>query len=96
MYFIKRRFYISFLLLLCSPSLWAQQHLEMKGTAIIGNKELPKVLYIVPWKSAETISLATPPYISVLDEVLKPIERTTFKRQVNYYNELFPPTETRH
>lgn len=62
----------------------------MEGTSIIGNKELPNVLYIVPWKSAKPISLETPPFSSVLDDVLKPIDRSTFKQQVIYYNELYP------
>ena len=60
---------------MASANLYAQQRLEMEGTAIIGNKELPKVLYIVPWKSAERISLTTPPYRSVLDDALQPLDR---------------------
>lgn len=68
----------------------AQQRLEMEGTAIIGNKELPNVLYIVPWKSAEPVSMQAPPINSVLDDLLNPIERSTFKQQVNYFNELYP------
>lgn len=64
----------------------------MEGTSIIGNKELPNVLYIVPWKSARPIALESPPFDSVLDEVLKPIERSTFKQQVKYYNELYSST----
>lgn len=70
--------------------LGAQQRLDMDGTAIIGNKELPNVLYIVPWKSAEPVSMQAPPINSVLDDLLNPIERSTFKQQVNYYNELYP------
>lgn len=81
-----------FTLLLMPVSLFAQERIEMKGTSIIGNKELPKVLYIVPWKSAQNISLTTPPYRSVLDDALKPIERPAFQRQVRYYHELYPDT----
>ena len=68
----------------------AQQRLEMKGSAIIGNRELPKILYIIPWKSAEPVALKTPPFNSVLDEAFQPVERATFKRQLNYYNEVYP------
>ena len=68
----------------------AQERLEMQGTSIIGNKELPKVLYIVPWKSAPDIDLETPAYRSVLDEAMQPVERTSFQRQVNYYHRLYP------
>ena len=78
--------------LLTSPSITAQEKLDMEGTSIIGNKELPNVLYIVPWKSSKPIALQSPPFDSVLDEVLKPIERTTFKQQVKYYNELYSAT----
>ena len=71
----------------------AQDRIEMKGTSIIGNKELPKVLYIVPWKQAETIELSTPPFNSVLDDVLSPLERPAFQRQVRYYHDLHPAVE---
>ncbi len=87
------KYFLSFLLLLCFGSSLAQQRLEMEGTAIIGNKELPKVLYIVPWKAAEDIALTTPPYSSVLDEEIQPIERSTFNRQIKYYNDLYSTTE---
>ncbi len=76
--------------LLSTGILFAQDRIEMKGTSIIGNKELPKVLYIVPWKAAEDIDLKTPPFSSVLDEVLNPLERPAFQRQVQYYHELYP------
>ncbi len=66
------------------------QKLEMEGTAIIGNKELPKVLYIVPWKPAEKTEITTPPINSILDQALKPIDRKTFRRQVRYHQVLFP------
>jgi hypothetical protein len=35
----------------------AQEKLQMEGTEITGNKELPKVLYIVPWKSIERFDI---------------------------------------
>lgn len=68
----------------------AQQRLEMEGTAIIGNKELPKILYIVPWQTAETIHMDDPEYDSVLDQALRPIDRYSFRRRVNYYRHLYP------
>jgi len=75
---------------LFSSIAFAQQRLEMEGTAIIGNKELPNVLYIVPWKAAEPVTLQAPPINSVLDDILNPVARSTFQQQVNYYNELYP------
>jgi len=81
--------------LLPVTTIQAQQRLEMQGTAIIGNKELPKVLYIVPWKSAEPVALNTPPFNSVLNEAFQTIERSTFKRQINYYNSIYPVAENK-
>ena len=75
--------------LACVPAR-AQERLDMEGTAIIGNKELPKILYIVPWKSTETIAMDAPEYDSVLDQAPQPIDRDSFRRRVNYYRHLYP------
>jgi hypothetical protein len=76
------------MILSCSTSL-AEQRLEMDGTAIIGNKELPKVLYIVPWKSSEAVSMHTPAFNSVLDETFQVVERSSFKRELEYYDDIY-------
>jgi hypothetical protein len=78
----------------CIASVNAQEKLEMQGTAITGNKELPKVLYIVPWKSAERFDISTPPMISIMDQKLGPIERASFKRTVHYHDAIFAKTKT--
>ncbi len=83
------RVFISATLIL-SMSLMAQERLEMEGTSIIGNKELPKMLYIVPWKPAPKIDIPTPPIVSILDQPLQTIERNSFRRQVKYHQALFP------
>ncbi|SPE28539.1 conserved exported hypothetical protein [Burkholderiales bacterium] len=69
--------------LLASPVL-ADDRADMDRTKIIGNRELPKVLYIVPWKKPTPGELAGRPMKSVLDEVLAPIDRDVFRRQVRY------------
>ena len=38
------------LLLLTSYSAVAEDRIELRTTTIKGNKELPKILYVVPWK----------------------------------------------
>ncbi len=72
-----------------ATSVVAQQRLEMEGTSIIGNQELPKVLYIVPWKSTETVNFPSPPIESIMDQALKPLERNAFRRQVRYHDAIF-------
>ena len=63
---------------------WAQDRAEIDRTQIIGNRELPKVLYIVPWKKPVPGDLSSRPLESVLDEALAPVDRDVFRRQVRY------------
>lgn len=63
--------------------------LELGRTEITGNQELPKVLYIVPWKKADPGDLLGKPVNSLIDEVLAPIDREEFIRQVDYYGDLY-------
>jgi hypothetical protein len=56
---------------------------EMDRTQIIGNRELPKVLYIVPWKRPISGAMERP-VKSIIDEVLAPLDREVLRRQVRY------------
>ena len=62
----------------------AQDRADIDRTQIIGNRELPKVLYIVPWKKPLPGTLQGRPVQSVLDEALAPVDREVFRRQVDY------------
>lgn len=62
--------------------------MELGRTEITGNQELPKVLYIVPWQKSDPGDLMGRPVNTLLDEVLAPIDREEFIRQVEYYNDL--------
>ncbi len=61
-----------------------QDNIDLEGSKIIGNRELPKVLYIVPWKKPGPGDLSGKPMTSVMDEALSPLDRDVFRRQVNY------------
>ena len=62
--------------------------IDLDTTQITGNRELPKVLYIVPWKRPELGDLAGRPFNSLLDEVLTPVDRDVFRRENRYFNAL--------
>jgi len=62
--------------------------LELGRTEITGNQELPQVLYIVPWKKSDPGNLMGRPVNTLLDEVLAPLDREEFIRQVEYYKDL--------
>ncbi len=86
---IIREFLIALLLaLLIVPVGHAEERLDMEGTAIIGNQELPKVLYIVPWKPSELPDISEPPLQSLIDDALAPIDRAEFRREVLYHDAL--------
>lgn len=63
--------------------------LELDSTAVTGNQELPRVLYIVPWKTSGIGELSGKPVNSLLDEVLAPIDREVFQRQVRYFEQIY-------
>lgn len=66
-----------------SPA-FAEDRADLSSTKIIGNRELPKVLYIVPWKKPLHGDLSGRPLVSVLDEAMAPVDRDVFRRQVQY------------
>jgi len=67
--------------------------IELGRTEITGNQELPKVLYIVPWQKSDPGDLTGKPVNTLLDEVLAPIDRSEFIRQVDYYGDLYGKDE---
>lgn len=73
-----------------APKRGAVDRIELDTTEITGNRELPKVLYIVPWKRADLGDLQGRPVNSLLDEVLTPVDRDVFKRENRYYRALMP------
>jgi hypothetical protein len=69
-------------------------HLELDPTAITGNRELPKVMVIVPWKKADLGDLTGKPANSLLNEVLEPVDREVFRRELGYFEALETKPET--
>ncbi len=63
--------------------------IELSRTEITGNQELPKVLYIVPWQKSDPGDLIGRPVNTLLDEVLAPLDREEFVRQVDFYGDLY-------
>lgn len=56
---------------------------EMSGISIIGNHELPKTLFIVPWKNSE-VAVDTD-LTNTLNEGMQPVDKTVFLRELEYY-----------
>ena len=58
---------------------------ELSGISIVGNKEAPKSLFIVPWKSSE-LGVETGLASSLLNEDLKPVDKEVFERELEFYS----------
>jgi hypothetical protein len=63
----------------------ATDRLELGTATVTGDREQPKVMYIVPWKKSDIGDLAGKPMNSLVDEILAPVDRDVFKREVVYY-----------
>jgi hypothetical protein len=72
------------LLSCCAGVAVAQDRADIDTSKIIGNRELPKVLTIVPWKKPLPGALMGRPVQSVLDDALAPIDREVLGRQISY------------
>jgi len=57
---------------------------QLSGISIIGNKEAPKSLYIVPWKNSE-VGVRTSLISGLLDETMKPVDKDVFMRELEFY-----------
>jgi hypothetical protein len=67
----------------------ALDSIDLGTTSITGNQELPKVLYIVPWKKSDLGDLVGRPVNTLLDEVLAPVDPEVFERHLEYYETLY-------
>ena len=75
------------LLVFCGHSL-AADRLELDDTSIIGSRELPKVLYIVPWKKSRIGTLAGVSEKGSFKESMTALDRDVFLREIKYYSVL--------
>ena len=57
---------------------------ELSGISIIGNKEAPKSLYIVPWQNSE-VGVATSLNSGLLDDSMRPVDKEVFLRELDFY-----------
>lgn len=64
------------------------EKLELGTTTITGNRELPRVMYVVPWKHPQAGDLRGKPLESLVDEALAPVDREVFNREISYFRAL--------
>ena len=62
--------------------------LELEDTSIVGSRELPKVLYIVPWKESRMGTLAGVSEKGSFKESMTVLDRDVFLRELKYFDVL--------
>ena len=80
------RLSISSIIMTISISVSAEDNLIMDGTSVIGNSEMPNVLYVVPWKQTPQPNLNPELHESLIDDQLRPIDREIFLKRINHYH----------
>ena len=71
-------------LVLSFPAAAEDEVKELSGISIIGNKEAPKSLYIVPWKNSQ-VGVETSLTSGLLDDSNKLIDKEVFMRELEFY-----------
>ena len=79
-------------LCLASVQAAAEETVEMEGISIIGSKESPKALFIVPWKDAAAPLAPERPLNSLLNDKPRPIDPDVFRRYLRYFDQVHNST----
>ena len=72
-----------------------EERLELETSKVTGNRELPRIMAIVPWKKAPPGELPGRPARSLLDEALAPVDRLVMRREVRQREALQAAREER-
>ncbi len=76
---------VAILMSLATTVAVAREELELDGMAVVGNRELPKALFIVPWKNPEAAMAPDRPVNSLVNEALQPVDPDVFRRKLEYF-----------
>jgi hypothetical protein len=63
----------------------SKEQRQLQGMDVIGNRELPKALYIVPWQSAEMGESSPSAASGLFNEELGPLDPEVFRRELDYH-----------
>lgn len=71
----------------------AEDRITMDGLQVIGNKEMPNILYILPWQTAELPTMVELPLSGLIQDALQPVDRESVLRR-KYYREVVLSAES--
>lgn len=82
---INNKIIMAFILILLSKVSMGEDRINMEGTSVIGNSEMPNVLYVVPWKKTPEPNLNPELHESLVEDQLKPIDRNVFRKKIKHF-----------
>lgn len=65
----------------------AEDKITMDSLQVIGNKEMPNILYILPWQTAQLPTMVELPLSGLIQDALQPVDRESILRR-KYYQEV--------
>jgi hypothetical protein len=71
----------------CGQAVGAEEHLKLDKTTILGNGELPKVTFVVPWRDVPSMIPESKPS-PVAHPHTTPLDRDLYQRQIEYLQQL--------
>ena len=91
----KNAFFVFFVQICCVmpyAPVAAEDEMKLELSVIKGNKELPKVLYIMPWKRLPSDNMKQKLILhSLFEDVFEPLEPESFQQQVENYQHYIRP-----
>ena len=77
---------------MCCQVAQAEERLKLDKTTILGNGELPKVTFVVPWRD---VLSPIPEWVPspAARPLTKPLDRELYQRQVDYLRQLNHATD---
>ena len=66
------------------PRVRAMDRVELDASRITGNRELPRVMYVVPWRQPGAGEVDGRPVNSLLYELSAPVDREVARRELRY------------
>ncbi len=85
---LRTRFYYSMMFFLAIHVAWADDTVDLEGARIFGNRDLPNITYIIPWKEEALEVIDIQPITNLFDSALQPIDRELFLREIGHLQRL--------
>jgi hypothetical protein len=71
-----------------AAAVYAQTPSVQLESRVTGNRELPKVTYILPWRQPAEMDFSWQPEAGIAADLFQPLRRDEYRRELHYQNTL--------